>query len=192
MIDQLLRDMLAATAASRELDVRLHEAMTAELDMCKDEPTRAACRERGRILREKGGELLWYDVLPYTSNAHFVIEVLMAWGLAVRLTTATPAMIEQAAAQGQSAKRFHMSVADQHGRLMAFVQHDASPALCAAALVLKFQKRPKDAINCAACAEPFVPSGELKEAIGALPPSTNFLAMCVPCSLMAGEAQGNG
>jgi hypothetical protein len=68
MIKQLYTDVFEATTPSRELDARLHEVLTGEINMCKDVGIKLNNLEHGRLLLEKGGELRWFDVPEYTGR----------------------------------------------------------------------------------------------------------------------------
>lgn len=75
MIKQLYTDVLEAECSSRELDVRLHEVLTGEINMCKDYGQKLLMTERGQILREHSGELRWYEVPLYTDHLQTICSM---------------------------------------------------------------------------------------------------------------------
>lgn len=75
MIKQLYTDVLEAECSSRELDVRLHEVLTGEINQCKDYCENLIRKERGQILREHSGELRWYEVPLYTDHLQTICSM---------------------------------------------------------------------------------------------------------------------
>lgn len=76
MIEILLKQLEESNKPDRELDCHLHECLTGQINLCKDNMTRTCQEKVGRMLIEHGSEILWTDVPRYTKEADAALKLI--------------------------------------------------------------------------------------------------------------------
>lgn len=97
MIDILIADLRAARMGDRELDCRVHEVLTGQLDV---QPqtwdggfTRDGARGHGEILVDLGAERRRIRVPEYTTNTDAVQTLCLQKDICLKITVTTPKVI---------------------------------------------------------------------------------------------------
>lgn len=142
LLTRLLEEVDFATGPNRALDCRLHAALTGQISRCVNKDVAESEAKYGRMLIEKGGEVLWTSVPPYSENAEFVFRTFSKEH-ALKVTS-QPAAIRAIArsfkGEEYMSKKWISSLwAPEKNESICIAGHDSTLALCLCGLGVKWK-----------------------------------------------------